>query len=354
LWHKQNRFRHFVVHSYFSEYMDKTQLTRQFKAMAKRLGFEDVKVAKAEFMEDEALRLENWLNKGYHGEMKYMEKHFDLRVDPTKLVPGAKSVVSLMYNYYSEEKQADPTAPKISMYAYGRDYHKVVKAKLKQLEKYLRTEVGQIQSRIFVDSAPVMERDWAVRSGLGWMGKHTLLLSPRKGSCFFLAELICDVEFEYDLPIKDYCGSCTRCIDACPTDAISSEGYLVDGSKCISYLTIELKSEIPGEFAGKMENWMFGCDICQQVCPWNRFSKSHEEPEFVVHPDLLQMHKSDWEALQEDAFEKLFQGSAVKRTGYHGLKRNIRFLKAGVQQSEEASNQWNRDQESDSNGLKQI
>jgi len=307
--------------------MDKQEITRLVKEKAQELGFMGIAIAKAEHMDEEAIRLEQWLNQNYHGAMSYMENHFDKRVDPTRLVPGSKSVISLMYNYYTEEQQEDPTAPKIAMYAYGKDYHKVVKKKMIQLFKWMQESFGEIDGRCFVDSAPVLERDWARRSGLGWVGKHTLLISPKSGSYFFLGEIICDLELEYDHPIKDHCGTCTRCIEACPTDAISPEGYLMDGSKCISYLTIELKNEIPEEFSSQMKNWMFGCDICQQVCPWNRFSKPHNEEKFVPKDELLKMTKQEWKELSEDVFDKLFEGSAVKRTKYKGLKRNIEFLR---------------------------
>ncbi len=293
---------------------------------AYRLGFQFVGVAKAGFMEEEARRLEEWLNQGMHGQMHYMANHFDKRVDPTKLVPGAKTVVSLLYNYHAPEKQNDPSAPKISQYAYGEDYHFVIKRKLKDLLAFIREEVGEVEGRVFVDSAPVLERDWAKRAGNGWVGKHTLLLHPRAGSYFFLAELIIDLALDPDPPMKDYCGTCTRCIDACPTEAIAPEGYLVDGSKCISYLTIELREAIPNEFQDKMENWMFGCDICQEVCPWNRFAQVHEEPSFLPHPDLLEMKHSDWIELTEEVFREVFRRSAVKRTKFAGLQRNIAFL----------------------------
>lgn len=294
---------------------------------AHRLGFSFVGIAKAERLDTEAKRLEAWLNQGAHGKMSYMENHFEKRVDPTKLVPGAKSVVSLMYNYFTEEKQADSTAPKISKYAYGKDYHFIIKHKLKSLLQFLQQEIGEVDGRCFVDSAPVLERDWAKRSGIGWVGKNTLLIHPKAGSYFFLAELIIDLELEPDTPIKDYCGTCRKCIDACPTEAISPEGNLVDGSKCISYLTIELKENLPTAFQDKMDNWMFGCDICQEVCPWNRFSSPHSEPAFEPHPDLLSMKKEDWEELTEEVFRTVFKKSAVKRTKYLGLKRNIDFLK---------------------------
>jgi epoxyqueuosine reductase len=289
-----------------------------------QLGFYGVSISKAEFLEPEAKRLEDWLNKGYHGEMNYMANHFDLRTDPTKLVPGAKSVICLMYNYYTDKKQEDTTAPKISMYAYGKDYHMVVKDKLWELFNYIKQEAGDIQGRCFVDSAPVMERELAQRAGLGWIGKNTLLINPKKGSYFFLAEIICDIELGYDMPIKDHCGTCTRCIEACPTEAISKDGYIMDASKCISYLTIELKNEIPIEFQNKMENWMYGCDICQQVCPWNRFSTHHHEEQFNPKPELLTMTKRDWQELTEETYKVLFKQSAVKRVKYSGIKRNVR------------------------------
>lgn len=301
--------------------------THLIKQEATRLGFTFAGIAKAEFLEDTAHQLEAWLNQGYHGNMQYMENHFDKRLDPTKLVPGAKSVVTLMYSYYTEKEQEDPTAPKISKYAYGKDYHHVIKHKLKTLILFIEEQIGAVEGRCFVDSAPVMERQWAKRSGIGWTGKNTLLIHPKAGSYFFLAELIIDLELEPDSPMKDYCGRCTRCIDACPTEAISPQGYLVDGSKCISYLTIELKEAIPDSFQGKMDNWMFGCDVCQQVCPWNRFAKPHQEAQFEPHPDLLTMKKKDWEDITEEVFREVFRKSAVKRTKFSGLTRNIDFLK---------------------------
>lgn len=279
-------------------------------------------------MEEESHRLEGWLNSGFNGKMSYMENHFEMRTDPRKLVPGAKSVVTLMYNYHNPKAQKDSTAPKISQYAYGKDYHQIIKAKLRELLEFLRVKVGEVDGRCFVDSAPVLERDWAKRSGTGWIGKNTLLINPKAGSYFFLSELIIDLEMDVDGPIKDYCGTCTRCIDACPTDAISPNGYIMDGSKCISYLTIELRENIPIEYKDKMEGWMFGCDICQEVCPWNRFSKKHQEPEFEAHPELLELTKNDWEELTEDTFRKVFKKSAVKRTKYSGLTKNIKFLKS--------------------------
>lgn len=296
------------------------------KRHAAELGFALCGIAKAERLDAEAAQLEAWLNKDYHGKMGYMANHFEKRVDPTKLVPGAKSVVSLAFNYHNPAEQTDPAAPKIAQYAYGEDYHHVLKSKLRTLMERLREEVGAVEGRVFVDSAPVMERDWAARAGLGWLGKNTLLIHPKAGSYYFLAELIIDLELATDAPMKDFCGTCTRCIDACPTEAIAPEGYLLDASKCISYLTIELKDQLPTEFQDKMENWMFGCDICQDVCPWNRFAERHNEPAFEPHPDLLEMSSTDWVELTEDVFRKVFRKSAVKRTKYAGLTRNIRFL----------------------------
>ncbi len=277
-------------------------------------------------MQPEEARLEAWLNQGRHGTMSWMENHFDKRVDPTKLVPGAKSVISLLYNYHNPDPQIDPDAPRISQYAYGQDYHHVIKGHLRELVERMREQIGDFDGRAFVDSAPVLERDWAARAGNGWTGKHTLLIHPKAGSYFFLAELITDLELEPDGPIRDHCGTCTRCIDACPTDAISPEGYLLDGSKCISYLTIELREAIPEEFSGRMENWMFGCDICQEVCPWNRFATRHNEPAFEPQPELLEMTAPEWEEMTQEVFSHVFQKSAVKRAKYTGLKRNIEFL----------------------------
>jgi len=286
-----------------------------------------VGISKAEFLEDEAPRLEEWLFQNYHSSMSYMADHFDKRLDPSKLVPGAKSVISLVFNYYTEDRQTDSEAPKIAMYAYGKDYHKIIKKRLKQLLIKLREQFGEIDGRCFVDSAPVMERQWAARSGIGWQGKNTLLINTKKGSYFFLAEIISDLELDSDHPIKDHCGTCTKCIDACPTDAISAEGYLLDSNKCISYLTIERKDELPEEYKDSMSNWMFGCDICQEVCPWNRFSTPHQEPKLEAKEELLNRSKKDWEEITEEVFDKLFEGSAVKRTKFKGLKRNIDFLK---------------------------
>ena len=295
------------------------------KAEANRLGFLSCGISKAEFLEVEAPRLERYLKQNFHGEMDYMENHFDKRLDPTKLVEGSKSVVSLLLNYYPHETQ-NPDSFKLSKYAYGTDYHFVIKDKLKSLLQYIQDEIGEVEGRAFVDSAPVLDKAWAAKSGLGWIGKHSNLLTQQVGSFYFIAELIIDLELDYDGVTTDHCGTCTKCIDACPTAAIT-EPYVVDGSKCISYLTIELKDNIPTEFKDKMDDWMFGCDICQDVCPWNRFSKPHNEPLFNPHPDLLQMTKNDWEDITEDTFRKVFQKSAVKRTKFSGLKRNINFLK---------------------------
>ena len=286
-------------------------------------------IAKADFLEEEAPRLESWLNKNYNGKMSYMENHFDKRLDPRLLVDGAKSVISVGYNYFTDAVQTDAEAPKISRYAYGTDYHFVIKDKLKELLQSINEQIGAVSGRAFVDSAPVLDKAWAKRSGLGWVGKNANLLNKNTGSFFFLAELIIDIELEYDTPsTKDHCGTCTRCIDACPTDAIVAP-YVVDGSRCISYLTIELKDEIPTEFKGKMDNWMFGCDVCQTVCPWNRFSTLHNEAAFTPHPSLLDMKKKDWEDITEEVFAKVFKNSPVKRTKFSGLKRNIDFLKEG-------------------------
>ena len=360
------------------------------KELATKHGFMGAGIARAEHMDEEASHLEQWLNQGYHGEMAYMANHFDLRVDPTRLVPGAKSVISLLYNYFpaqplnplkgtfneitqtpplkegrrlqedesvstedeakakaqvieSQEltthnsqltkmnitsvaaKPTDEETFKISRYAYGEDYHKVVRRKLKALVSDMKKELGDFHSRVFVDSAPVLERDWAKRSGQGWVGKNTLLIHPKKGSYFFLAEIILDLELDYDHPIRDHCGTCTKCIDACPTDAISSEGYILDGSKCISYLTIELKSQIPESFKDQMEGWIFGCDICQEVCPWNRFSTPHHEPDFEQSDKLERMRRMDWKEMTEEIFDGLFSKSPVKRAGYDKLIKTIQF-----------------------------
>ena len=302
------------------------QYTRLIKQKAQELGFMYCGVSKADFLKEEASRLESWLNSKMHGKMEYMANHFDKRLDPRLLVDDAKSVVSLLLNYYPEQSKQTLGAPKISKYAYGQDYHFVIKDKLKDLYRFINDEIGEVGGRVFVDSAPVMDKVWAAKSGLGWIGKNTNLIHPKEGSYFFVAELILDLELDADGPMKDYCGTCTACIDSCPTDAIV-EPYVVDGSKCISYLTIELKDEIlPSEFKGKMDNWMFGCDVCQDVCPWNRFSKAHNERAFDPHENLLKMNKSDWNDLTEEVFRELFKKSAVKRTKFKGLARNVQFL----------------------------
>lgn len=282
-------------------------------------------VSKAEFLETEAPRLEKWLTNNMHGEMNYMENYFDLRLDPTKLVPDSKSVISLLLNYYPSETQREDSY-KISKYAYGTDYHFVIKDKLKGLLQFISEEIGEVHGRAFVDSAPVLDKTWAVKSGLGWMGKHSNVLTKQLGSFYFIAELIVDLPLDYDMPVTDHCGACTACIDACPTQAIVAP-YVVDGSKCISYFTIELKNEIPSTMQGQFDDWMFGCDICQDVCPWNRFSKSHNEPLFQTAPELLSKSKKDWEEISEDVFQQLFKKSAVQRTKFSGLQRNINFLK---------------------------
>ena len=295
------------------------------KRRAQELGFASVGISTARELTEEAPRLEAWLKEGRHGEMSYMEGNFDKRLDPRKLLPGTKSVVSLLFNYHNPEGPSDETAPKIAQYAYGEDYHFVLKWKLKELLKWMRAEWGDVAGRVYVDSAPILERAWAERSGLGWIGKHSLLLNKHAGSYFFLAEMMLDLELEPDAPVTDHCGSCTRCIDACPTEAIIKP-YVVDGSKCISYFTIELRGAIPEPVKGQMDNWMFGCDICQEVCPWNRHASPTTEPRFAPHPRLLDMTKADWEDLTEDVFRDVFKDSAVKRTGWMGLQRNISFL----------------------------
>lgn len=305
----------------------KAHHTQLVKSTAAQLGFDFCGISKAEFLADEAPRLEAWLKRGAHGKMSYMENHFDKRLDPSLLVPGAKSVVSLLYNYYPSQDLAEQHSShdKIAKYAYGKDYHYVIKDKLKTFLQIIREKVGEVGGRVFVDSAPVMERQWAEKSGLGWIGKNTLLINKTRGSFFFLAELIIDLPLEADGAIKDYCGTCTRCIDACPTDAISA--YELDASKCISYLTIELKDEIPNEFKNKMEGWAFGCDICQDVCPWNRFSNAHNEPSFSPKKELQSLFNNNWEDLTKEVFNQVFKDSAVKRTKFEGLVRNLKFLK---------------------------
>ena len=301
------------------------QAARLIKDEAKRLGFSECGISKAEKLTQEEARLSSWLTRDFHGQMSYMAEHFEMRLDPTLLVPGAKSVISLLYNYYPSKEQT--TGPKIARYAYGKDYHDVIKDKLKDFLKWIDKEIAPVKGRVFVDSAPVMERAWAAKSGLGWIAKNTLLLNQQKGSYFFLAELIINLELAVDGPVTDHCGSCTACIDACPTDAITP--YEVDGSKCISYFTIELKETepIPEEMAGKFDNWAFGCDICQQVCPWNRFSTPHTEPAFEPSDDFLDLNTQDWEEMTAELFDDLFKKSPLKRAKLEGMKRNVAFLK---------------------------
>jgi epoxyqueuosine reductase len=301
--------------------------SKMIKDEAFRLGFMQCGIARATFLEEEAPKLEKWLQNNHHGQMGYMENHFDKRLDPRLLVEGSKSVISLSLNYYPGEQQRDPEAPKISKYAYGMDYHQVIKDKLFQLLNYIRQEIGEVDGRAFVDSAPVLDRAWAKRAGIGWIGKNSNLINKKSGSFFFLAELIVDLDLEYDQPFEtDHCGTCTKCIDACPTEAILSPS-VIDARKCISYLTIELREEIDQGFKDKMDNWMFGCDVCQDVCPWNRFAVPHTEPQFTPNAQLLQMKKEDWLDITEDVFKTIFKNSAVKRTKFKGLTRNIDFIK---------------------------
>ncbi|MEO0038534.1 MAG: Epoxyqueuosine reductase [Bacteroidota bacterium] len=304
---------------------NKEKYTQLIKAESKRLGFLSCGISKAGFLEEEAPRLEAWLNKNHHGQMSYMENHFDLRLNPTLLVDDAKSVISLLLNYFPSEEQ-NTDSYKISKYAFGQDYHFVIKEKLKELLHTIQSEIGAVSGRAFVDSAPVLDKAWAAKSGLGWIGKNSNLISQKTGSFYFIAELIIDLELEYDHATTNHCGTCTACIDSCPTEAIVSP-YVVDGSKCISYFTIELKDNLPQEMKGKFNDWMFGCDVCQDVCPWNRFSKPHSEPLFNPSKELLSFTKKDWEEITEDTFNKVFKNSAVKRTKLSGLSRNIKFLK---------------------------
>lgn len=300
--------------------------TQIIKSQAAALGFEFCGIAKAERLNDDARRLEDWLKKDYNGKMDYMANHFEMRVDPTKLVPDAKSVITLLYNYFPTESQ-NPEAPKISKYAYADDYHEIIRPKLRSLLQFINENIGAVYGRGFVDSAPVLERSWAQRSGLGWIGKNAMLINKTQGSFFFIATLIIDLELSYDEAFNtDYCGTCTRCIDACPTSAILPNS-VIDGSKCISYLTIELKDEIiPNEFKGKMQDWIFGCDICQDVCPWNRFSQIHQKPELDPNPNIMNFNEEDWQSLDEDTFKILFRHSPLKRTKWKGIKRNLFFL----------------------------
>lgn len=305
--------------------MKKNDLTQLIKAEAAACGFGAVGIAEAVDLNDEAVRLQNWLDRGYHGGMDYLNNYLEIRKDAGLLLEGARSVISLAFNYYNPDFPPRQSRFKISRYAAGRDYHKVLKGKLKRMVRSLEEKVGPFQSRICVDSAPIMERPWGVRSGLGWIGKNGNLIIPGKGSFYFLAELIVDIELEYDRPAVDHCGHCRRCIDACPTTAIV-EPYVVDSRKCISYLTIEHKGEFDAEVAGSYNEWIFGCDICQDVCPFNRFSERHDEKDFVPKEDLACLTEDDWKNLTSEQYDKLFGGSAVKRTGFVGLKRNIKFL----------------------------
>ncbi|MHC0443758.1 tRNA epoxyqueuosine(34) reductase QueG [Flavobacterium sp. 3-218] len=302
----------------------KEKYSKFIKEEAKRLGFLSCGISKAGFLEQEAPRLENWLKNNRNGQMAYMENHFDKRLDPTLLVDDGKSVVSLLLNYYPDSIQNDESF-KISKYAYGQDYHFVIKDKLKELLHSIQENIGDVSGRAFVDSAPVLDKAWAAKSGLGWIGKNSNLITQKVGSFYFIAELIIDLELEYDHAVTDHCGSCTACIDACPTQAIVAP-YIVDGSKCISYYTIELKENLPEEMKGKFDEWMFGCDTCQDVCPWNRFSKPHSEPLFNPNPELLSFTKKDWMEITEETFKLVFKNSPIKRTKFDGLKRNIKFL----------------------------
>ncbi|MBK6822226.1 MAG: tRNA epoxyqueuosine(34) reductase QueG [Saprospiraceae bacterium] len=291
-----------------------------------QLGFDQIGIVKAQKLDKEAKQLEEWLNKNYNGEMHYMERYFDLRTDPTLLLPGCKSIIVLSLNYDQPKVKFKPNSPKISKYAVGKDYHKVIKDKSKQLIAYMRNLYGDIQIRGFVDSGPVMERSWAEKAGIGWNGKNTLNIHPKRGSYYFLCCILTDLEFEYTQSIKDHCGTCKRCIEACPTSAIHQDGYLLDAAKCISYLTIELKTKIPEEFRPKMETWAFGCDICQEVCPWNRFSKPTRVEEFAPNPDLINLSMSDWLEISDETWNKVSVDSPIKRAGKENFQRNIRFI----------------------------
>ena len=305
---------------------NKKHYTELIKNEAKRLGFISCGISRAEFLEDEAPRLEKWLKMKMNGEMKYMENYFEKRLDPTKLVDDAKSIISLTYNYYPEDLQ-NKEAPKVSKYAYGMDYHYVIKEKLNFFLTFIKDKIGNVHGRAFVDSAPILEKAWAAKSGIGWVGKNSNLITKQVGSFYFLAELIVDLDLDYDTIESDHCGQCTACIDSCPTEAIT-EPYVVDGSKCISYFTIELKENIPQEFKGKFDDWVFGCDVCQDVCPWNKFSKPHKEPLFQSSSELMKMSRDEWNEITEETFNKIFKNSAVKRTGYKGLTRNLNFIKS--------------------------
>ena len=304
--------------------MNKALLSHKIKSEAAEIGFDFCGISKAEFLTEEAPRLETWLNKNYNGSMSYMQNYFDKRLNPTLLVDGAKSVISVLLNYYPSEIQ-NRESVKISKYAYGIDYHFVLKQKLNRLLDYIIEISGNVNARIFVDSAPVMDKVWAKKGGLGWVGKNSNLINKNSGSFFFIGEIICDLELDYDGLVKDFCGTCTKCIDSCPTEAIV-EPYVVDGSKCISHFTIELKDQIPNEFKGKFDNWMFGCDICQDVCPWNRFSSPHKTIEFEIIPEIKTNNTKDWEEISEEVFNKVFKNSPLKRTKFSGIKRNLNFL----------------------------
>lgn len=303
----------------------KKRNSQLIKRLAKQIGFSSCGISRARFLHEEEKNFEDWLKQGYQGTMSYLERNFDKRLDPTKLVPGAKSIISLTFNYFPTKKKFNDNSFLISKYAYGKDYHIIIKDKLKELFSQMKKEVGDIEGRVFVDSAPIHERAWAKISGLGWIGKNSLLLNKKMGSYFFLAELICDLDLEYDSTVSDHCGTCTKCIDACPTDAIT-QAQVVDANRCISYLTIENKNEIPKELSKSFNNYIFGCDICQDVCPWNKFSTSHNEKEFLPNEEFSKMSKKDWQELTHETFNKIFKNSAVKRAKFQGLKRNIKAV----------------------------
>lgn len=289
------------------------------------LGFFHVGYARARYLEEESDRLENWLNQSYQGEMNYLERYFDFRLDPQKLMPGCKTIIVLAMNYFQEPRTATENQSKISIYALGKDYHKIIRSKTKTIIQWMRQQYGDIAARAFVDSGPVLERVWAKESGISWTGKNTLSINPKTGSYFFLSCILTDIEFDADAPIKEFCGTCKKCIDACPTQAIHEDGFLLDASKCISYLTIELKSQIPEEFKGKMDDWIFGCDVCQDVCPWNRFSRQTNVEDLLLTESLQQHTDSDFLKMNEEVFQDMFSQSALKRTGLAGIQRNIRF-----------------------------
>ncbi len=300
--------------------------SNEVKQFARSLGFSELGIARARRLDEEARRLELWLQNEQHGQMQYMENHFELRVDPTLLLPDCKSVFVLSHNYFPQKEMLTPSSHKIARYAYGKDYHKILKKKLKQLSAYIQAQYGQASIRYFTDSAPILERDWAKHAGIAWTGKNTLSIHPKSGSYFFLSVLLTDLAFEPDPPIKNYCGTCRKCIEACPTQAIAQDGYRLNASKCISYLTIELRDEIPHEFRSKLDQWIFGCDICQEVCPWNRFSRPHDESEFTPIDLLFSLGKKDWMEMQEEEFQTHFKQSPIHRTGLKGMKRNIEFV----------------------------